>query len=61
MDKYLTLPIRVEEFENDAIVTRGVQLCMGIVKENGSVIIPEQARNYKNRFEELEKKWEVLK
>lgn len=44
MNKYLTLPIVVEEIENDAIIKRGVSLCMGIIKPNGEAIIPEQAR-----------------
>ncbi len=46
MNKYLTIPIRVEEVnrEKNWIETKGVKICMGIIKPNGDLEIPEQVR-----------------
>lgn len=48
MKKYLTIEINVEEWDktgkHTCIVTRGINLVMGIVYPEGNVIIPEQVR-----------------
>ena len=46
MDKYLTLPINVEVWNNEKnwLEHKGVSLAMAIVKPSGNVLIPEQDR-----------------